>query len=292
MQPSPDIDLTLDLEALLDFVLRYPRLFVITGAGCSTGSNIPDYRDEQGDWKRRPPVMYQDFISKPATRQRYWGRSMVGWQYFSRAQPNPGHTALARLETMGRITCLVTQNVDKLHQQAGSREIIPLHGTLDTLTCQQCASVLDREQFQSRLLNINSRYAEISAPRAPDGDADIDHIDFSAVRVPACGHCNGVLKPDVVFYGESVPRDRYRRAEAALAAADAVLVAGSSLMVYSSYRFAKRAAELGKPIAAVNLGRTRADELLVLKVRQPCEQVLPQLVQALMERESAAIQTV
>ncbi len=267
-----------DPESLLDFCLRFPRLLAITGAGCSTGSNIPDYRDEQGDWKRNPPVMYQDFIHREATRKRYWGRSMVGWQYFSRARPNAGHRALADLEAMGRLTCLVTQNVDNLHQRAGSRQIIALHGSLDTLSCQQCAWIQDRYHFQSCLAAMNPAFTSLSGPRAPDGDADIDNIDFNAVQVPECDLCGGVLKPDVVFYGESVPRQRYRDAESALRAADAVLVAGSSLMVYSGFRLVKMAADLGKPIAAVNLGKTRADDLLALKVSQPCEQVLPRLV--------------
>jgi NAD-dependent SIR2 family protein deacetylase len=253
-----------------EFIERHARLFVLTGAGCSTDSGIPDYRDENGDWKRSRPVMFQAFVGDLHTRRRYWARSLVGWRRFGHARPNNAHRALARLERQGRAEVLVTQNVDGLHQSAGSTAVIDLHGRLDQVRCMGCERRTDREQMQRRLLQLNPAWARLDARDAPDGDADLDGLDFSSFEVPACEDCGGLLKPDVVFFGESVPRERVAAASAAIQRADAMLVIGSSLMVYSGYRFAQAAANAGKPIAAVNLGRTRADALLTLKVNQPC----------------------
>jgi NAD-dependent SIR2 family protein deacetylase len=259
-----------DDTPLGDFLERHPRLFVLTGAGCSTDSGIPDYRDENGDWKRTRPVMFQAFMGDLHTRRRYWARSLVGWRRFGHAQPNDAHRALARLGQQGRTEVLVTQNVDGLHQSAGSPDVIDLHGRLDQVRCMGCERRSGREELQRRLLDLNPSWDRLDARDAPDGDADLDGLDFSAFDIPACGHCGGILKPDVVFFGESVPRERVTAAMEAVERADAVLVIGSSLMVYSGYRFAHAASKAGKPIAAVNLGRTRADELLALKVNQPC----------------------
>jgi NAD-dependent SIR2 family protein deacetylase len=259
-----------DDTPLGDFIERHPRLFVLTGAGCSTDSGIPDYRDENGDWKRTRPVMFQAFMGDLHTRRRYWARSLVGWRRFGHAQPNDAHRALARLGQQGRTEVLVTQNVDGLHQSAGSPDVIDLHGRLDQVRCMGCERRSDREELQRRLLGLNPSWDRLDARDAPDGDADLDGLDFSGFDIPACEHCGGILKPDVVFFGESVPRERVTAALEAVERADAVLVIGSSLMVYSGYRFAHAASKAGKPIAAVNLGRTRADELLALKVNQPC----------------------
>jgi NAD-dependent SIR2 family protein deacetylase len=245
---------------------------VLTGAGCSTDSGIPDYRDADGAWKRAPPVQFRAFMDQHAVRQRYWARSLVGWRHFSAAEPNAVHHALARLEAAGCIELLVTQNVDGLHTRAGSRRVLDLHGRLDLVRCVACAHSVPRALFQRDLASANPGWAGLEARIAPDGDVDLERDDFSGFTVPACARCAGVLKPDVVFYGENVPGERVKHALRALAAADAMLVAGSSLMVYSGYRFAAAAAAAGKPIAAVNLGRTRADELLTLKVSQPCAQ--------------------
>jgi NAD-dependent SIR2 family protein deacetylase len=257
-------------NALAEFIERHPRLFVLTGAGCSTESGIPDYRDENGDWKRARPVMFQAFVGDLPTRRRYWARSLVGWRRFGHARPNDAHRALARLEQQGRAEVLVTQNVDGLHQSAGSTGVIDLHGRLDQVRCLGCERRTDREQLQRRLLQLNPAWARLDARDAPDGDADLEGLDFSGFEVPACEECGGLLKPDVVFFGESVPRERVAAALQAVQRADAMLVIGSSLMVYSGYRFAQAASQAGKPIAAVNLGRTRADALLALKVNQPC----------------------
>jgi NAD-dependent SIR2 family protein deacetylase len=259
---------------LNDFVDRHPRLFVLTGAGCSTGSGIPDYRDADGEWKRGRPIMLQDFLASDRARKRYWARSLIGWRRMRSAQPNDAHRSLARLERAGRITRLVTQNVDGLHQAAGSRNVIDLHGRVDVVRCMGCERRAPRELMQSALTKRNPAFAAHDASEAPDGDADLDGIEFEGFDVPACDVCDGLLKPDVVFFGESVPAERVRHAMTALESSDAMLVIGSSLMVYSGYRFAKAMAQLGKPIAAVNLGRTRADNLLALKITDPCADAL------------------
>lgn len=265
------------LEALHAFLERHPRLFVLTGAGCSTDSGIPDYRDADGAWKRKPPVTFQAFMNEPAVRHRYWARSFIGWRWFGRARPNGAHEALARLEARGRIEKLVTQNVDRLHQAAGSRDVVDLHGRMDQMVCMGCGHRVDRRPFQLQLLDRNPAWAHLDADVAPDGDADLEGHDFSAFNVPGCGRCGGVLKPDVVFFGERVPAERVAESMAALERANAMLVVGSSLMVYSGFRFALAAQQLGKPIAAINLGRTRADDLLSLKVSQSCAEALAAL---------------
>lgn len=266
------------IGALQAFLDRHPRLLVLTGAGCSTDSGIPDYRDEAGQWKRKPPVRHQEFVGDPSVRARYWARSMIGWTHMGAAQPNAAHRALASFEQEGRLDLLVTQNVDRLHQKAGSRSVIDLHGRIDQVVCLACGVRSERAQLQQRLLAVNPQYAGLGAGIAPDGDADLERTDFSDFIVPDCNACGvGVLKPDVVFFGANVPPDRVHQAMDALDAADALLIVGSSLMVWSGYRFAVRAAERGIAIAAINRGRTRADELLSLKVDADCADALTRL---------------
>ncbi|HRD66215.1 MAG TPA: NAD-dependent protein deacetylase [Candidatus Competibacter sp.] len=269
------------LDDLADFVARHPRLFVLTGAGCSTESGIPDYRDANGDWKRRQPIRYQEFVGSERARQRYWARSLLGWPMFARARPNVAHVALARLEAAGFIHQMVTQNVDGLHQQAGSRRVIDLHGRLDAVVCLGCRYREPREVFQSALADDNPAFSALAAAVGPDGDADLDAVDFGGFRVPGCPNCGGMLKPAVVFFGESVPKPRVERACQRLTQADALLVAGSSLTVFSGYRFCRLAAARGQPIAAINLGRTRADNELALKVNLPCGAALSGLLERL-----------
>ena len=247
---------------------------MLTGAGCSAPSGIPDYRDVEGRWKRAQPIAYQAFIGDDQTRRRYWARSLIGWMRFRAARPNVAHRALARLESMGKIELLVTQNVDGLHQAAGALKVIDLHGRLDRVRCLKCGAISSREDLQQRLIRLNPGWLELDAAGAPDGDADLEGADFSAFRVPACTLCGGLLKPDVVFFGENAARDQVKAAYEAVMAADAMLVVGSSLMVYSGFRFVERAVAAGKPIAAVNLGRTRADGYLSLKIGAPCEEAL------------------
>lgn len=278
--PSRVVSDSPDFSALIGLVRAHPRLFVLTGAGCSTDSGIPDYRDNAGAWKRKPPVDHRDFVADAAVRRRYWARSLIGWQHFGRAGPNAAHHALAALEAQGHVVQLVTQNVDGLHQAAGSRAVIDLHGRIDRVMCLHCGSRLPRADFQSALAARNPAWMALQARAAPDGDADLE-ADFDTFEVVPCPACGGVLKPDVVFFGDSVPMATVRTAMDALADADAMLVAGSSLMVYSGLRFVRAAAALGKPVACVNLGRTRADALFTCKVSGPCGTVLPALSRAL-----------
>ena len=270
-----------DSGPLVEFCAAHRRLFVLTGAGVSTDSGIPDYRDADGEWKQRQPVDYRDFVGSRATRQRYWARSLVGWRRFVNARPNAAHYALSALEQTGRIGHLVTQNVDDLHRRAGHQRVVDLHGRLDSVVCLDCGSRFARAAVQMQLVLRNPRYQHITAPYAPDGDAHLEAEDFRDFVVPDCAACGGVIKPDVVFFGENVPGERVAQAYAALTRADAMLVVGSSLMVFSGYRFVRRAVEQGKPVAALNLGRTRADELLHLKVSAHCIPVLHELCAAL-----------
>lgn len=265
------------VEHLAAFLQRHPRLFVLTGAGISDGSGIPVYRDANGDWTRPAPVQYRDFIDKEATRQRYWSRSLVGWAWFHQARPNRGHAALAEWERRGMALELVTQNVDRLHQRAGSRKVTDLHGRLDEVICLNCGAKLARTRVQQWLTENNPAFVAVAAERGPDGDAALEHEDVSRFEVPDCPDCGGILKPNVVFFGETIPRDRVTGAIDALHAADALLVIGSSLMVYSGFRFCRLAAEAGIPQAAINPGRTRADDLFALKVHARFEDILDQL---------------
>ena len=261
-------------DGLSHFIERHPRLFVLTGAGCSTESGIPDYRDSTGEWKRRPPIRYQEFVGNEHARKRYWARSLAGFRRMRVARPNDAHHALATLERRGRIVQLVTQNVDGLHHAAGSENVIDLHGRIDTVCCLGCGQRTSRDELQRELERRNPSFAALDAVEAPDGDADLEGVAFETFDVPACSGCGGLLKPDVVFFGENVPAERVQRAMAPIASSDAMLVVGSSLMIYSGYRFVTAAADAGKPIAAINLGRTRADDLLVLKVEDRCSDAL------------------
>lgn len=268
-------------RSLVEFIERHPRLFVLTGAGCSTDSGIPDYRDDAGEWKRPTrPILIQDFLANERARKRYWARSLVGFRRMRAARPNQAHHSLAHLERGGHVAQLVTQNVDGLHQAAGSDNVIDLHGRIDTVRCLQCERRTAREQLQAEMERRNPSFAALDAFEAPDGDADLEGFGFDAFDMPGCDGCGGLLKPDVVFFGENVPRDRVHRAMAAIDTSDAMLVVGSSLMVYSGYRFATAMADAGKPIAAINLGRTRADDLLALKVEDRCANALSALARS------------
>ena len=269
---------------LLDFFQTHNHIVVLTGAGVSTASGIPDYRDEKGDWKHSQPMEYQDFIGSENSRRRYWARSTIGRVRFKAATPNKAHTALARLEAMDKLSLLITQNVDQLHQRAGSIRVVDLHGSIDQVVCLDCSRKAAREKFQQFLVRNNPVLENLSSALAPDGDALLEEIDFSQIEIPQCDHCGGVLKPDVVFYGESVPAPRVEICFNAIDEADALLIAGSSLMVYSGYRFARHAHEKGIPVVAVNRGVTRADEILSFKVEMDCGPVLEEVVEALSDK--------
>lgn len=259
----------------------YRNVMVITGAGCSTGSGIGDYRDRQGQWKRVQPIQHQDFLTSVDARRRYWARSMLGWPVVAAAEPNAAHLALADLQRLGRVRRLVTQNVDGLHQRAGSQAVIDLHGRLDRVRCLSCGTLSSRQVLQEQLVNLNPTIMARQFRAAPDGDADVQLAALDAIEIPECERCGGILKPDVVFYGDSVPKPVVAEVFAATEAADAILVVGSSLMVFSSFRFCRRARELRTPMAAINLGRTRADEWFATKVEADCAEILPAVVKRL-----------
>jgi len=255
---------------LCAFLTGHRDAFVLTGAGISTDSGIPAHRSADGNWARSAPILWHDFLHDPGARRRYWARSMIGYPSISRAQPNVAHRALASLQRAGYVASLVTQNVDGLHQRAGSREVIELHGSLREVVCMTCGVRYDRGVLQRMLETENPALLSARAAALADGDSAVEPHADETFRVPVCDGCGGTLKPDVVFFGDSVPTMRVGAAASALAHSSAVLVLGSSLAVYSGFRYCALAREAGKPIAAVNLGRTRADALLAFKVEANC----------------------
>ncbi len=273
-------------ESLAEFLARHPDSLVLTGAGLSTASGIPDYRDRDGVRRGRLPIQGPEFRRSPAVQRRYWARSMVGYPTLSRAAPNDGHRAIAALESASRIGSVLTQNVDGLHQQAGSKAVLELHGNIHAVVCMECRSSFSRTQVQAQLLDANPDVAKEQAQPLPDGDAQLEPDALESFTLPVCVHCGGALTPDVVFFGDNVPAARTAAALEQMDRADSLLVIGSSLMVYSGFRFCRMAAAAGKPIAAVNLGRTRADDLLSLKIQASSEQILPQ-VQELLNHQGA-----
>jgi len=265
------------IKELLSFFEKHHRILVITGAGISVSSGIPTYRNNAGVWSRNAPIQHRDFLQKPASRQRYWARSFAGWPAVQLAQPNTSHLTLVQLEQRGHIPLLVTQNVDRLHQRAGQRNVIDLHGRLDQVVCLDCGGRVERTEIQQRLAALNP-HLQTAGTLAPDGDADVPDQLVADVVVPDCLLCGGLLKPDVVFFGDSVNREIVAAINVAIEQADALLVIGSSLMVYSGFRFCRQAAAIGRPIACINPGTTRADDLFELKITDPSEPVLEQLL--------------
>ncbi|MGI4845752.1 MAG: NAD-dependent protein deacetylase [Janthinobacterium lividum] len=272
-------------EALAAFLERHPRALVLTGAGLSTASGIPDYRDRDGTRRGRQPIQGPEFRRSADIQRRYWARSMVGWPIMAGARPNGGHHALSRLEQHGRFGYLLTQNVDGLHQQAGSHAVLELHGNVHSVVCMHCKAQFARAFVQTLLNEANPELANVLAAPLPDGDAAIEPDALEDFHLPFCVHCGGALAPDVVFFGDGIPPPRTARALAQMEAADALLVVGSSLMVYSGFRFCRMAQESGKPIAAVNLGRTRADHLIALKIEESAERLLPRVADLLHAEE-------
>ena len=275
---------------LTTFLANARRLVVLTGAGCSTESGIPDYRSPGGAWTRHKPIYYSAFVRSAEVRRFYWARSYRGWPRFDGARPNAAHRALAQMEAGGLVHQLITQNVDDLHQEAGSRAVVQLHGRNRLVVCLDCHGEFPRDAMQERLAELNADWLAAApwdrlhgdeADFAPDGDAEVARDVVGDFRVPECHRCGGVLKPAVVFFGESVPREKVAYAMSRVDEADALLVVGSSLTVWSGFRFARRAAERGIPIAIVNIGPTRADDLAALKIEQSCGDVLSIAVQSL-----------
>ena len=248
---------------------------VLSGAGISTDSGIPDYRGETGRARPSSPMTYQEFTGSAASRQRYWARSHLGWRFITGVEPNAGHRAVADLQRQGLLTGIVTQNVDGLHQAAGAQDVLELHGGLDRVVCLSCREITPRLALHERLTAANPGFTRESLPIKPDGDVDLD--DTSGFRVVDCLRCGGLLKPDVVFFGETVPRDRVDRAFGMVAASRTLLVLGSSLTVMSGYRFVLFAKKQGVTVAIVNQGPTRGDGQASLRVDAPLGDVLPAL---------------
>jgi NAD-dependent SIR2 family protein deacetylase len=251
-------------------VLGPRRWLVLTGAGVSTDSGIPDYRGAGAP--RRTPMTIQQFRSGHAARQRYWARSYLGWQAMGTAVPNATHRILARLEDEGRVSGLITQNVDGLHTAAGHRDVVELHGRIDRVVCLDCGAGSAREDLQLRLAALNRSFLVSGMRLLPDGDVDLDATDGFVVA--GCESCGGVLKPDVVFFGDSVPVERVARCAELVDQAEALVVLGSSLQVFSGRRFVRQAHARGIPVVIVNRGRTRADALATVKVDAGCAETL------------------
>ncbi len=274
------------MHSLQKLLSQDAKVFVLSGAGCSTASGLGDYRDKQGQWKRAQPITGQTFRNDRLARHRYWARSSVGWPAFKAAKPNTAHHALATLERMGRVSHLVTQNVDELHQDAGHQSVIDLHGVLSTVSCIACGLQQSRDEFQSRLLKSNAWLDDLSAEYAPDGDADLEdnaqlQQRIEQLHLPDCPDCSNLLKPDVVFFGENVPKPRVELAMQQLREADVLMVAGSSLMVFSGFRFCRDAHQRKQPIVIVNNGATRADDMASLLIEGDCGERLSQCVELL-----------
>lgn len=271
-----------ELDALVQLV-RGRQIVALTGAGCSTESGIPDYRGPDTPPRTRPPIQHREFVDRAEMRRRYWARSALGWARFSSAQPNAGHAALAALERSGAIAGLITQNVDSLHGKAGSQGVVELHGALARVRCLACDALTTRDALQARLLAANPGWLARArdAAVAPDGDSDLPDALVDGFTVVACTACDETLMPDVVFFGGSVPRATLDAAWQLFDRGEVLLVVGSSLTVFSGYRFVRRAAERGVPVGILNHGPTRGDEYAAVRIDAPAGRALTQLARML-----------
>jgi len=315
------------IDLLLAWWQTKEQVLCISGAGVSTESGIPDYRGHEGSYhvSDHTPMIHDQFMSSQQNRQRYWGRGMVGWRSFDEMQPAAGHSAIAALESMGllgvsfddqqafyetlpedddavdagrgkRHLALVTQNVDSLHRRAGSQHMIELHGRTDSLKCMHCGTSRDRNSFQAELESMNAdwlaeaRRQTVEGDMRPDGDANVRTADYGAVQIPPCSVCGGFLKPDVVFFGDSVPKHRQERVRSAVDHADGLLVVGSSLTVHSAFKHVRAARQKGIPVCILNVGQTRAEAegLDVLKIEAPIGSTLSAVVAHFAKNEEAA----
>jgi NAD-dependent SIR2 family protein deacetylase len=270
-------------------LLRGRRAVALTGAGMSTDSGIPDYRGESSRARTRTPIQHRDFLRDAAVRTRYWARSFVGWPRIAGARPNAAHLALADLERRGAVTGVITQNVDRLHQAAGSERVLELHGALARTRCLACGTLEARDELQDRMRTLNAGLDLAGAAAAPDGDAELASELVAGFHVPACRACGGTLKPDVVFFGDNVARPLVDEAFGMVESAEALLVLGTSLTVFSGYRFVRRAAERGIPIAIVNRGETRGDALAAVLVDGRLGDVLTELSLQLSPAPAASV---
>jgi NAD-dependent SIR2 family protein deacetylase len=268
------------LAALADLVAD-GDVVVLSGAGLSTESGIPDYRGETGRKRRAEPMTYQTFVGSDAARRRYWARSHIGWRHVARAAPNTGHRAVAELQRRGLVTGIITQNVDGLQQAAGAREVVELHGSLDRVVCLDCGGRTPREDLDERLRAANPAWSAEAGAINPDGDVVLADEDVASFRVVGCTGCGGLLKPDVIFFGENVPRTRVDDCYRLTEGAGTLLVLGSSLTVLSGYRFVRHAARLGVPVGIINQGPTRGDEHALVRFDAPLGPALTALLTAL-----------
>jgi NAD-dependent SIR2 family protein deacetylase len=262
-------------------LVRDKYVLALTGAGLSTESGIPDYRSPESLARPRRPIQGPEFVRSEAARKRYWARSVLGWDRMRTAQPNAGHRALAWLERSGHVAGVVTQNVDRLHHKAGSRSVTELHGALAEVVCLSCGALEGRDALQARLLALNPGWTAHGAPTAPDGDAELQADRVAGFELAPCNECGGVLKPRVVFFGDNVPRATVDEAFAAVDAAQLLLVIGSSLAVYSGYRFLRRAVDRGIPVAIINRGQVRGEEHAAIKLEASTGAALDALARAL-----------
>ncbi|MER5872899.1 NAD-dependent protein deacetylase [Streptomyces sp. NPDC002044] len=259
---------TTDPEPVAD-ALRAGGVLVLSGAGISTESGIPDYRGEGGSLRRHTPMTYQEFTASAQARRRYWARGHLGWRTFGGARPNAGHRAVAAFGRHGLLAGVITQNVDGLHQAAGSEGVVELHGSLDRVVCLSCGAFSARGELALRLEEANAGFAPVAAGLNPDGDADLTDEQVGDFSVVSCSRCGGILKPDVVFFGETVPPERVEHCRELVGAATSLLVLGSSLTVMSGLRFVRQAARAGKPVLIVNRDPTRGDRHAVTRVALP-----------------------
>ncbi|KAI9590449.1 hypothetical protein GQX74_008616 [Glossina fuscipes] len=269
-----------DVKRLESFLLSKPNIVVLTGAGISTESGIPDYRSEGvGLYARsnHKPIQHSEFLRSSDIRKRYWARNFVGWPRFSATEPNSTHYALARFEREGRIQSLVTQNVDRLHTKAGSKNVIELHGSGYTVQCLSCNYNIGRHDFQAILNSLNPEFKNAPNMVRPDGDVEIPADYIKKFRIPTCPECRGYLKPEIVFFGDNVPKDRLDRIAEMIYTSDGLLVLGSSLLVFSGYRMVLQTKDLNLPVAIVNIGETRGDHLADIKLAAKCGDVVPKL---------------
>lgn len=271
---------TTDPEPVAD-ALRTGGVLVLSGAGLSTDSGIPDYRGEGGSLRRHTPMTYQEFTTSTHARRRYWARSHLGWRTFGRARPNAGHRAVTAFGRHGLVSAVITQNVDGLHQAAGSTDVVELHGSLNEVVCLSCGASSTRRELARRLEEANAAFEPAATRLNPDGDADLTDEQVGDFTVMPCSECGGILKPDVVFFGETVPPLRVERCRELVDAATSLLVLGSSLTVMSGLRFVRQAAQAGKPVLIVNRDPTRGDRHAVTRVALPLGATLIALSDAL-----------
>ena len=280
---------TTDIDGIVETVAR-GGVVVLSGAGLSTESGIPDYRGEAGSLRRHTPMTYQDFVAGDDARRRYWARSHVGWRTIARAAPNAGHRAVTRLRELGYLSGVITQNVDGLHGAAGTADAIELHGSLDRVVCLNCRGTTAREDLDRRLHAANPDFAATATRVNPDGDVELADDAVRGFRLVGCAGCaDGVLKPDVVFFGENVPADRVRRCYEMVDDAAALLVLGSSLTVMSGLRFVRRAAAAGTPVLIINRGPTRGDRYAAVHADLPLGEALTDLTIRLTQAKPPAV---